>query len=522
MALTRLAKSSMVLLAAGSLFLLGACEDLQSDEAGPSAQPVPIEGSAAPIPEGLEQFYEQTIDWSECGTNYECGSLTVPVDYSKPDGQTLTLELKQRTNDGSLGHLLLNPGGPGGSGIDLVENLPQMIPHEVTDNYTLVGFDPRGVGKSTPVDCISDEEMDEERSADYEAVEEPSDADRKEIADFAHKCQVKTEEETGIPDLLDHIDTVSAAKDMDVIRAVLGDNHLNYLGYSYGTYLGATYADLFPANVGRMVLDGAIDPSLSAADLSAGQAEGFEKALRAYVENCQAGNKCPLTGDVDNGVRQIQQFLEATKTAPIPTSDPDRPLTYGLAMSGIIGPLYQDESWDVLTMGLDQAMKQHDGSVLLMIADLMAGREDDGSYDGNSGEVISAINCLDYPVEGDNDLWNKQAEELKKLSPTFGADMGYVDFACEAWGHPSTRERKPIHAQGSAPILIVGTTGDPATPYQWAVNLDDQLSDSELLTWEGEGHTAFGRAGACINNAVSDYLISGTMPKEGTVCKGRN
>ena len=502
---------------------LVACQgSTDSSDADDVATSSSEDSEPAAVPAGLEEFYEQGIDWQDCADDdaYQCATVEVPLDYDDPDGQTIELALKMHPADGDnpLGNLFINPGGPGGSGIDLVEGLYGYIPSEITDAYNLIGFDPRGVGASTAVDCLTDAELDEDRSAEDSALEEGDlDGIVEEIQEFEQKC----EENTAVEGLLDHIDTISAARDLDVLRALGGDNDLNYLGYSYGTYLGATYADLFPENVGRMVLDGALDPSLSAAEITLGQAQGFEAALQAYVEDCQAGPDCPLKGDVEDGIKQIQQFLEQTSNSPIPTADSKRPLTYSLAESAIIGVMYQDEAWSFLTSALDAAMNDNDGSLLLYVADLFASRNDDGSYDGNGDEVIGAINCLDYPVEGDEATWEEEAEELEEASPTFGADLAYTDLYCQAWGHESTRERAEVHAEGANPILVIGTTGDPATIYEWAVALDEQLESSALLTWEGNGHTAYGRAGDCVDKAVDAYLLRGILPDGGLTCVGQ-
>lgn len=505
------------------------------DEAPATAPIADASTSPAPVPAGLESFYSQKLTWSPCGKGdsvtpakdgaYECTTASVPLDYDHPDGTTITLALKRTTATGDrLGSLLVNPGGPGGSGVELVDSVKGYFSDHLLEAYDVVGFDPRGVGASTAVDCLSDAELDAERAAADAtpgAQQNPDEA-RADVADQASTMAQACQTHTRTAGLLDHIDTVSAARDLDILRAALGQPRLAYLGYSYGTYLGATYAELFPTNVGRMVLDGAIDPTLSAAQLSLDQAKGFEAALRSYVKDCQASSGCPLTGSVDNGVTQIRELLDRAATSPIPTSDTKRPLTYSLAMSAIVGVMYQDESWSVLTEGLNQAMLQNDGSTLLYIADVFASRNADGTYSGNGDEVINAINCLDYPVQGDETQWDEQAAQLRQASPTFGGDLAYSDLYCRTWGHTATREHTPIRAAGAPPILVVGTTQDPATPYAWSKALASQLSHARLVTWEGRGHTAYGRAGGCVTTAVDDYLLAGTLPKEGLVCTGQD
>lgn len=552
-----LGRGMAAVLCAGLVAASAACTPQSTEASSASAA-----GEAAPIPAGLERFYTQELDWQGCAEGetivaqsdsvFDCALMTVPLDYSAPDGETITVAVKRRAaRSDSLGALFVNPGGPGGSAFSLVDNAASIFSQDVTARYDVVGMDPRGVGASSPVDCLTDAELDAARAGDdvvgtgeagaeaagsaassgeaasssSSATEASAEEAQAEVAalaaERARQCAQATEASGVTPAILDHIDTVSVARDMDVLRAVLGDNKLTYLGYSYGTYLGSTYAELFPANVGRMVLDAAIDPSLSAGQLASGQAAGFEAALRTFVTDCQAGNDCPLSGGVDAGMEQLREFLDRTKTSPVPTSDVERPLTYSLALSAIIGPMYQDEAWPALSQALTEAMHRNDGSRLLFIADVFASRNDDGTYSGNGDEVIAPINCLDYPVEGGAASWAREAEQLRELSPTLGEDLAYSDLYCQSWGHTSTRERGPIAATGSAPIVVIGTTGDPATPYAWSQALAEQLDNGVLLTWEGHGHTAYGRAGSCIRDAVDEYLLSGTVPEDGLVCRGR-
>ncbi|WP_418607463.1 alpha/beta hydrolase [Georgenia sp. SUBG003] len=463
---------------------------------------------------GLEEYYEQQLTWDSCG-DFECSEATVPLSYDEPDGESITLALKRLPSsapDARVGSLLVNPGGPGTPGIELVDAAATMFSEDLRAAYDVVGFDPRGVGSSTPVDCVSDAELDRLRSVEYDTESQAGvaayAADAKLIADG---CAENTGE------LIGHVDTESAARDMDILRAVLGEEKLDYLGYSYGTFLGATYADLFPQHTGNLVLDGAMDPSLSSHETTLTQAVGFEEALRAYVEDCQGGPDCPLTGSVDDGVRQVQTLLDVAADTPLPTSS-DRELTASLAFSGIITPLYDSASWFVLTSALDQAINANDGSQLLFLADLMAGREDDGTYPDNSTEANWAVNCLDFPSSGDPALWQQQAAELETAAPTFGPLMGFGDMLCADWPGKDDAERGPLTAEGSAPIMVVGTTGDPATPYEWSVSLADQLENGFLVTYEGEGHTAYGRSNDCVVRAVDDFLIDGVVPEDGLTC----
>ena len=515
-----------------ALAALLACGGLTACQGETDIKASPATASAsAPVPAGLESFYSQKVSWYACDkkgmdeaksgkdAGFTCAKVKVPLDYDNPGGETIEIAVKKRAAGGeSIGSLFINPGGPGGSGIELVDSAGSYFSKNLTSSYDVVGFDPRGVGASTAVDCLTDAELDAERAGANDPATPSATATQERAQKMGETCASKT----STAGLLDHIDTISAAKDLDILRAVDGQQALTYLGFSYGTYLGATYAELFPASTGRMVLDGAVDPSLSAEELALGQAKGFEASLRAYVENCQSSKLgCPLSGDVDSGVSQVREFLESTKTAPIPTSDSKRPLTYDLAVYGVLGSMYQTRTWPSLTLGLSQAMGKEgkpDGSSLLKLADLVSSRESDGTYSNNGAEALMAVNCLDYPVQGDNASWEENAKAVKEASPTFGSQLLYPDAYCQGWGHTSSRKREKITASGAAPILVVGTTGDPATPYAWSQALADQLESGQLMTWKGNGHTAYGRSNDCVKKAVDTYLLNGTLPDKGLTC----
>ena len=450
--------------------------------------------------------------------------MTVPLDYDHPQGKTITVALKKlpSTSSSPRGSVFLNPGGPGGSGISAIESQAELYKSgdlsEVLANYDVIGFDPRGVGQSTPITCWTPEDVQAILAGQTEAPS-PSLSTPGSAADIvaqgSHKAAA-CEEHTEVPEILDHMDTRSVARDMDVMRALVGDKDLNYLGYSYGTYLGATYAELFPANTGRLVLDGAVDPSLSLGDRASGQAQGFETALRTYVQQCQSGQavqegqSCPLTGDADAGVQQVRTLISSADQTPLKTSDPNVTVDGSTIRSVVRRFLYTSEYWSFLTYALDQAITQKDGSYIQVLYGKVTA--------GGSAPTFYAVNCQDIPVQGDMTSWEKEYQQILQSSPTFGASLGNQDARCQAWGHNGTRKPAPIHAKGAAPILVVGTTGDPATPYAWSQAMADQLESGRLLTWEGNGHTAYGRAGACVQKAVDTYLTSGTLPKEGLTC----
>lgn len=466
---------------------------------------------------GLDAFYDQEVAWEPCGGSFECARVQAPLDWDAPEDGAIELAVKRSPATGPadqrIGSLLLNPGGPGASGIEFVDYaVTATLGADVRAAYDVVGFDPRGVGDSSAVACGPDEFVDEFFTTDV-TLESQADVDaaRERVREFGEACL----EATG--PLLGEVDTVSAARDMDLLRAVLGDEQLYYAGFSYGTFLGATYADLYPENVGRLLLDGALDPSMSNDELVIGQAIGFENALRAYVEDCQAGASCPLKGDVDSGVQQVAEIVARAEATPIPAGG-GLTVNGTLAFYGIVVTLYDDASWSYLTMALNEVVASGTASFLLELANFYLDRTSDGTYTTNAMVAFNAINCLDYPAAArDYDEMVAFADEIAEQAPTFGRDFGMA-VGCETWPFPPTGERRTIAAEGAAPILVVGTTGDPATPYEWSVALADQLESASLLTWRGEGHTAYGRGNACVADVVETYLLEGRLPESDVTC----
>jgi pimeloyl-ACP methyl ester carboxylesterase len=302
---------------------------------------------------------------------------------------------------------------------------------------------------------------------------------------------------------------VEVAKDVDVLRAALGDPKLLYFGASYGTFIGATYADLFPRRIGRMVLDGALDPSLSTVRLNLVQAHGFEVALRAYVKACVDRGSCFLGSSVDQGTARIRSFLDDVEARPLPASG-GRRLTVGNAVYGIWGPLYSKSLWPVLDTALQRAFGG-DGSVLLSIADSYVERGPNG-YLNNSLEALYAVNCLDHDDAIPSSQVRRYVPRFEKASPTFGASFAYSLSGCESWPIHSGRVPRPVHAPGAPPIVVVGTTRDPATPLTWARALANQLDSGILVKRDGDGHTGYRSGNSCVDNTVESYLVAGKVP----------
>ncbi len=407
----------------------------------PPKQQTPVEdvptawstGTGETGPEGFEELYGQTLAWEDCGAGWECTTARAPLSWQDPAAGEIELAVKRQPATGErIGSLLTNPGGPGASGVDFVASLAPTVGESVTAAYDLVGFDPRGVGQSSPVVCLDDAAKDESLSRDFDTDEAGLEALAEDRRAWADACAEKTGE------LLGQVDTQSAARDMDMLRAVLGDEKLAYLGYSYGTQLGATYAGLFPDKVGRMVLDGAIDTSLDPDEISEQQAVGFENALRAYVEDCQAGAGCPLKGDTDAGMRQIRSLLDAAKANPLPT-DSGRSVTQTLGFYGVAVTLYNDQSWPVLTQALTEAFEEGTGNGLLYLADFYNDRNADGTYSSNSAEAFRAVNCLDGRQDDDPAAMQAQLERLEEEAPTMGYFFAFGGAHVRGLGVPRRR-----------------------------------------------------------------------------------
>lgn len=465
-------------------------------------------------PDGLQRFYDQDLTWKDCGGQSECATVTVPVDYDEPDGETTTLRAARypATGDGTR-VLFVNPGGPGGSAIDYAGSLAGSMGESVRDAFTIVGIDPRGVGESSPLRCLSDEQFDAYAAGDPD----PSSAAqvrelRAGVRELGEACARNSGELAG------HVSTEEAARDMDVARAAMGQEQLDWFGASYGTQLGATYATLFPEKVGAMVLDGAVDPAQDVFGSALGQATGFQRALEAYVDACVEQETCPLGRDPEGALRALAAFMDRVDDEPLPTGT-DRELTKGRAFYGIAVTLYDKAGWPVLSQALSAALRG-DGSLLLRLNDLYFSRQQDGSYDGNIGWANIAVNCLDNRERPSLAEVRAELPRFREVSPVFGEALGWGTLGCTDWPEPAERPQVEIDAEGASPILVIGTTRDPATPYENAKALADQLGDREgvLLTRDGDGHTAYSSGNRCIVRTVDAYLVDGTVPKDGKRC----
>jgi pimeloyl-ACP methyl ester carboxylesterase len=463
-----------------------------------------VAGSRGPGPQ---------VDWRDC-TGGQCATLSVPLDYGHPELGQLQLALlrrKARKPQARIGSLLLNPGGPGASGVALVQNLSSTFPQELRDRFDIVGWDPRGTGTSTAIDCgnqldyLFAPDISPETAAAQQQLETAS-------KQFADACAVRSAK------LLPYISSSATAHDMDRIREVLGDTKLTYLGYSYGTYLGTLYAHLFPDRVRALVLDGAIDPALSAHDVTIQQSVGFERALEAFFVDCANDSACAFHSRGDP--RAAYDALAAAVDArPIPGRLDGRARSLGPTQFelGVSTALYGGRAtWPDLASALAHAAGG-DGSELLQFFDSYVNRAPDGTY-SDEYPAFLGIGCLDGPSLGDLATARRVEAEARAAAPRFGAGNVGLGLPCTFWPVPAVSGPGAVSAPGAAPIVVVGTTGDPATPVEWAHALAAELGSGRLLLHRGEGHTAFPAADRCLDPAIVRYLVDTVVPPDGTVC----
>jgi pimeloyl-ACP methyl ester carboxylesterase len=464
------------------------------------------------------------VQWSKCVTDVpepkipagaECGSLSVPVDYAKPDGEVAQIALVRFKATGQkIGSLIINPGGPGESGVEAAGSMVQSIPQSVRERFDFVGFDPRGVGLSKPaVWCNSDADNDRLR-ADNTVEYTPAGVEHieNETKAFVQRCVDKMGKE-----FLANVGTANVARDLDAIRREVGDEKLTFLGYSYGTRIGATYAEQFPDKVRAMILDGAIDPNDDPTEAEIRQATAFQTAFNDYAADCAKSPTCPLGTDPAKAVDVYLGLVEPLVEKPAKTKDP-RGLSYGDAVIATILPLYSPNLWRHLTQGLSE-LRAGSGDTMLVLADLYMGRDPDGHYN-NSTDVRAAVNCVDKPPVTDRAKVVEKDRRAREAAPfmSYGQFTGYAPLGtCAFWPLPPTSTPHELSVQGLPPTLVVSTTNDPATPYEAGVELAKQLGGA-LLTYEGTQHTVVFQGHSCVDDIAARYLIDVAVPPPGTKC----
>ncbi|MFG3112912.1 alpha/beta hydrolase [Streptomyces sp. NPDC048197] len=528
MATSRLFRTSAAVVAATALLMSGCSSGSSSPDAHASPGRTTEAGAQRPaddatlrplpaaIPADLRPYYDQKLTWHPCGVaGFECATMKAPLDYAHPSVATdlkLAVARKKATGPGSrLGSLMVNPGGPGGSAIDYLQQYaPQ--PASVRARYDMVAMDPRGVARSEPVECLTNPQMDRYTQTD-QTPDSPAEVNKLVTAyrDFAKGCQARSGK------VLRHVSTIEAARDMDVLRAVLGDKKLTYVGASYGTFLGATYAGLYPSRTGRIVLDGAMNPELDSRRINLDQTKGFNTAFTAFAADCVKKKDCPLGHkNAEDAGKRLAALFKKLDAHPAETGEA-RKLTESLATTGVIAAMYDQRAWPVLREYLAQA-EAGNGRGLLTLSDSYYERDPSGKY-ANQMYANPAVNCLDLapPFTGPDQV-RAALPAFRKASPVFGESFAWSALSCAYWPVKATGTAHRIPAKGAAPIVVVGTTRDPATPYAWAQALAAQLSNATLLTYEGDGHTAYGRGSTCIDNAINTYLLTGTTPPKNKRC----
>lgn len=449
------------------------------------------------------------ISWSDCGSGFQCANMQVPLDYSKPDGQTIALAISRlpaRNSSQRIGSLLVNPGGPGASAIDFMRIWARIVSPDIRNRFDIVAFDPRGVGESTPIDCHATLQQ-------FVAVDPSPDnaqewAEAEEAAKtFVQGCTSKYN------DILPYLGTKNVARDMETIRQALGEDKLTYLGYSYGTAIGAVYADMYPNRVRAFVLDGAVDLSLSFEEVNKTQMVGFERAYQAYLADCKA-KSCAIARNGDPGAA-VDKLLAQVEVKPIPAPGADRPAGPGETLLGIISAMYSKQQWPMLTAALQNAMNGN-GSGLVQLADQYLERNPDGSYP-NLMEANMAVNYDDETCPKDPQAYIDLATEFARAAPHFGASAATSGLTCAYWPYKPDPLSAP-KAAGAPPIVVISTTNDPATPYEWGLAMSKQLESGRLIIHRGEGHTIYAQGDSCVDQAVNDYLINLQAPAQGKTC----
>ena len=498
-----------------SVLLVAACAPAvpsANPTVAPSATSPATNPAASASPSAIAAPTVKPARWADCGGGFSCAEIRVPRDYAAPTEGYLNVSVIRAAATKPakrIGSLLVNPGGPGASGVEFIRDGLAIFPKQVRERFDIVGFDPRGVNSSTAIRCID--------NLDGHDALDPSPDDAAELDALVESAEVYAEACASRNDTtLPFLSTDAVARDLDLIRLAVGDEKLTYFGFSYGTLIGSLYAERFPGHIRAMVLDGAVDPSLDLEAFRAGQAKAFEGALTRFLEDCAKRKSCAFHEN-GNSVRAFDALMASIDRKPIPAlrlRDP-RPVGSGLAWYAVLGALYSKSYWPILATALSQA-EGGDGSVMLAISDPFRGRKQNGSY-SNMQDAYVANTCLDYPAPTDVATYTGWARTLAKPAPHFAQMVAYNDLICAFWSVPAQGRPHAVSAPGAPPIVIVGTTGDPATPYAWSQALAEQLQSSVLITREGEGHTGYADS-ECVEDAVEAYLLELTVPKAGLTC----
>jgi pimeloyl-ACP methyl ester carboxylesterase len=462
-------------------------------------------------PKTLSGYYAQEIDWKICRQEFQCATLAVPIDYKKLSTGTFEIALlkyEARTSK-KLGSLIVNPGGPGGSGVDYAYAAEYIFSPAILDRYDIVGFDPRGVSRSAPIRCLTDKELDANNNSDSKPDNE---AEFQQILQdtkkYVEKCKDKNR-------YLTSYSTANVARDLDILREAVGDKQLNFMGKSYGTYLGTLYAQFFPEKVGRVVLDGAVDPSISNFQQTLTQAIGFDQAFSSFAKDCASKKNCMLPKNKDSAVAEMQKLFSQAANKPLPTKkNSGRILSESMMVLGTASAMYDNETgWPQLRRAIAEAQKGY-GHTFLKLADEYTGRQNDGSYPNNEFDSGAVIDCLDFNETRSVDQIRSDAKAFATKAPLFGPYLAYGGVTCKFFNQDSEVTIEPTTTANS--VIVIGTTGDPATPYEWARGLSKLLTNSRLISLTGEGHTGQGQGNACIDDQIDDFYLTGKAPATST------
>ena len=454
----------------------------------------PIYSNLSGIPKNwtLKEFQNQELKWQNCYENFECSTLLVPVDYDKITNDVFHLKVirfKATDQRQKLGALIVNPGGPGASAFDYAYNAENIVSAAIREKYDIVGFDQRGVGQSDPIRCLTDKETDEMLAGPM--IADTPENQRKMIENakfFASKCK------KAAGNKLEHLSTFESAKDMEILRLSLNEPKLNYLGKSYGTYLGTLYASLYPSKVGKMILDGAINPSISIQEQNLAQAKGFDLALVQFIKKSKIQQSA------------IYKLLRDTLRNPIKT-DNERKLTDSLVITGIASALYEDAiGWPRLKKAISEAISGN-GTKLLELSDEYLGRTQSGRYSSNENDIAPLIGCLDWPIRISIQEMRSTSELFRSTAPIFGPYLTYSQLVCNYLTTSKNAIPTNLDLIPTYPILIISVTRDPATPYEWGLALSKKFPGSFFLTLDADGHTGQGRGFSCVDWEVDNYFL---------------
>ena len=455
-------------------------------------------------PTTLAAYYNQVLQWQKCYENYQCADLLVPIDYTELKTGTFNISVLKypTTGEKKRGSLIVNPGGPGGSGVDYAYAAEYLFSPAILDAYDIVGFDPRGVSRSEPIVCLSDNELDANYASDSKPDNEQEFAQILiESKKFIQQCEEKNKHLTSFS-------TANVARDMDILREAVGDKQLNYMGKSYGTFLGTLYAQFFPDKVGHMVLDGAVDPTISNFQQGLTQAVAFGKAFAAFAADCNTRSNCPLPKDKSAAIAEMKKILSQV------AKKPNKRLSESLVLLGVASALYDSATgWPKLRIAIKEVMNGK-GDKFLALADEYTGRTQDGNYTANEFDSGAIIDCLDFTDARSVERMKEDAEMFAEEAPLFGPYLAYGGLVCQYFDTPKAIEVVPTKTAN--PIVIIGTTGDPATPYEWAQGLHRILTNSVLISLTGQGHTGQGQGNKCVDGQVDDFYLENKNPMRTT------